>query len=157
MRKNPKNDLRKQELMCNSFLQTQIDKFFEKQYSICIRYKENNMKTIPVEFKDDKDRMIMLAMFVLTIFCSFIPSLIVFFILKNNINESMYEGSKALFNFELLLFLISLLCLIPVIGWLASPILIPVLLIWNVIIVVINLCSMAKENIVKVPEYYKFI
>ena len=115
------------------------------------------MKNIVAEFKDDKDRMITLAMFILTLFFSFIPSLIVVFVPKTYISESTYEIAKTLFNFELLLFLISLLCFIPIIGWLASVILVPVLLIWNVIIVVISLCSMAKDNTVKIPEYYKFI
>ena len=36
-------------------------------------------------------------------------------------------------------------------------IIVPVILIWNIIIVVINLCSLAKENVAKLPEYYKFI
>ena len=96
-------------------------------------------------------------MFVLTLFFAFIPSLIVIFIPKNYISESTYQIAKTLFNFELLLFLISLLCWIPLIGWLASVLIVPVVLIWNAIVVVINLCSIAKENVTKIPEYYKFI
>lgn len=115
------------------------------------------MKNIVAEFKDDTDRLITVAMFILTLFFAFIPSLIVVFIPKNYISESTYQIAKTLFNFELLLFLISLLCLVPIIGWLASAIIVPVILIWNTIIVVINLCSIAKENTAKVPEYYKFI
>lgn len=115
------------------------------------------MKNIAANFKDDKDRIITLAMFILTLFLSFIPSLIVVFIPKNYISESTYEIAKSLFNFELLLFLISLLCLIPILGWIASFLIAPVLLIWNAIIVIINLCSIAKENVAKIPEYYKFI
>ena len=115
------------------------------------------MKIISAEFNDDKDRMITVAMFVLTLFFSVIPSLVVVFIPKNYISQSTYEIAKCLFNFELLLFLISLLCLVPFFGWLASFIIVPVLLIWNAIIVVINLCSLAKENAAKIPEYYKFI
>ena len=115
------------------------------------------MKNISTQFKDDTDRMRTLAMFILTLFFAFIPSLIVVFIPKNYISESTYEIAKSLFNFELLLFLISLLCLIPIIGWIASFIIAPVLLIWNAVIVIINLCSIAKENTAKLPEYYKFI
>ena len=115
------------------------------------------MKIITAEFKDDKDRITSIAMFILTLFFAFIPSLIVVFIPKNYISESTYEIAKTLFNFELLLFLISLLCFIPIIGWIASLFIVPVLLIWNIIIVIINLCSIAKENVAKIPEYYKFI
>ena len=115
------------------------------------------MKIISAEFKDDKDRLITVAMFILTLFFSLIPALVVVFIPKNYISQSTYEIGKTLFNFELLLFLISLLCLIPVIGWLASLIIVPIILIWNTIIVVINLCSIAKDNTAKLPEYYKFI
>ena len=115
------------------------------------------MKNLVAEFKDDKDRMITLAMLILSLFFGFIPALIVVFIPKNYISESTYEIAKTLFNFELLLFLISLLCLIPIIGWIASLIIVPILLIWNTIILIISLCSMAKENVVKIPEYYKFI
>ena len=115
------------------------------------------MKNITTEFKDDIDRMITLAMFIITLFAGFIPSLIAIFISKKYISESTYEIAKPLFNFELLLFLVSLLCWIPFIGWLASLIIVPVILIWNTVIVVINLCSIAKENTAKLPEYFKFI
>ena len=115
------------------------------------------MKNIATTFKDDKDRIITIAMFILTLFASFIPSLVVVFIPKDYISESTYEIAKTLFNFELLLFLISLLCLIPIIGWIAAPIIVPVIYVWNAIIVIINLCSIAKENVAKLPEYYKFI
>ena len=78
------------------------------------------MKNIPAQFRDDRDRMITLAMFILAMFFGFIPPLIVVFVPKNYISESTYEIAKTLFNFELLLFLISLLCFIPIIGWIAS-------------------------------------
>lgn len=115
------------------------------------------MKYIAAQFKDDTDRMITVAMFIITLFASFIPSLIVIFIPKNYISESTYEIAKTLFNFELLLFLVSLLCWVPFIGWIASIVIVPVICIWNAIIVVINLCSIARENAAKLPEYYKFM
>ena len=57
------------------------------------------MKNIVAEFRDDKDRMITLAMFILTLFSGFIPSLVVVFIPKDYISESTYEIAKTLFNF----------------------------------------------------------
>jgi hypothetical protein len=115
------------------------------------------MKQFDPIFKDDKDRLIALAMFILSIFAIFIPALVVIFIPKNYISENTYNIAKTLFNFELLLFLISLLFVIPVIGWIAGFILTPVLMIFNVIIIIINLCAIAGNNLIKIPEPYKFI
>ena len=119
--------------------------------------KENGMKNIPAQFRDDRDRMITLVMFILAMFFGFIPPLIVVFVPKNYISESTYEIAKTLFNFELLLFLISLLCFIPIIGWIASFLIVPILIIWNIVIIVINLCAMGKDNVIKIPEPYKFM
>ena len=115
------------------------------------------MKHFTPNFKDDKDRLIMLAMLLASIFLVFIPSLIVIFIPKDYISENTYEIAKTLFNFELLLFIISLLFIIPVIGWAVGFILAPVLMILNVIIIIINLCAIAGNNELKIPEPYKFI
>lgn len=115
------------------------------------------MKEIQAVFKDDRDRVITLAMLITTMFFIFVPSLIVIFIPKQYISESTYEIGKTLFNFELLLFLISLLFLVPIIGWIAGFIVAPILYIWNIVIIVINLCAMAGDGKIKIPEYYKFI
>jgi hypothetical protein len=96
-------------------------------------------------------------MLITTMFFIFVPSLIVIFIPKQYISESTYEIGKTLFNFELLLFLISLLFLVPIIGWIAGFIVAPILYIWNIVIIVINLCAMAGDGKIKIPEYYKFI
>ena len=63
------------------------------------------MRRFNPEFKDDKDRLITLAMLIASMFFVFVPSLIVIFIPKNYISETTYEVAKTLFNFELLLFL----------------------------------------------------
>lgn len=115
------------------------------------------MKNFTPTFKDDKDRLITLAMFITSIFFIFIPSLIVILLPKDYISESSYEMAKSLFNFELLLFLISLLFVIPIIGWIAGFILAPVMMIINVIVIVIDLCAIAGNREVKIPEPYKFI
>ena len=115
------------------------------------------MKRIEPVFKDDKDKLITLAMIVCSLFFIFIPSLIVIFIPKQYISETTYEISKAFFNFELLMFLISLFFMIPIIGWLAACFVAPIMMILNVIIVVINLCALAKKDTIKVPVLYEFI
>lgn len=115
------------------------------------------MKNFDPIFKDDQDRLIALAMFILSIFAIFIPALVVVFVPKHIISENTYNIAKTLFNFELLLFLISLLFLIPVIGWLAAPIVAPIIMIFNVIIIIINVCALAGNNQLKIPEPYKFL
>ena len=115
------------------------------------------MKDFIPTFKDDRDRLISIAMFITSIFFSFIPSLIVIFIPKNYISESTYEMGKSLFNFELLLFLVSLLFLIPILGWLLAVIGAPIILILNLIVLIVNLCAIASNKEVKIPEPYKFI
>ena len=115
------------------------------------------MRRFNPEFKDDKDRLITLAMLIASMFFVFVPSLIVIFIPKNYISETTYEVAKTLFNFELLLFLISLLFVIPIIGWIVGFIVAPILMIWNVIVIIINLCAFASNKELKIPEYYKFV
>ncbi len=115
------------------------------------------MKTIVPAFKDDKDKLITLAMVITSLFFIFIPALIVVFIPKQYISESTYEIAKAFFNFELLMFLITLFFMVPIIGWLAACFIGPILMILNVIIVVINLCALAKKDTLKVPVFYEFI
>ena len=89
------------------------------------------MRRFNPEFKDDKDRLITLAMLIASMFFIFVPSLVVIFIPKNYISETTYEVAKTLFNFELLLFLISLLFVIPIIGWIVGFIVAPILMIWR--------------------------
>ena len=115
------------------------------------------MKNFTPQFKDDKDRLITLAMFITSMFFIFIPALIVIFIPKDYISETTYNIAKSLFNFELLLFLISLLFIIPIIGWIVGFIIAPLLMLWNIVIVVINLCAIAGNKELKIPEYYSFI
>ena len=115
------------------------------------------MRTFTPTFKDDKDRLITLAMFILTLFFVFFPALIVIFIPRNYTSDSTYDIAKTLFNFELLLFLISLLFIVPVIGWVVGFIVAPILMIWNIVIIIINLCAMTANKEIKIPEFYRFI
>ena len=115
------------------------------------------MKQFAPAFKDDKDRLITLGMLIGSIFFIFIPALIVVFVPKDYISESTYEIAKTLFNFELFLFLISLLFMVPIIGWIVGFIVAPLLAIWNIVIIVIDLCAIAGNNPIKIPEPYKFI
>lgn len=115
------------------------------------------MKTISPAFKDDTDKLIALTMVICSIFFIFIPSLLVIFLLKDKVSGCTMSLAKAFFNFELLLFLISLTFLIPVIGWLLGTILGPILIILNVVFVVINILAMAGNKEMKMPSWYEFI
>lgn len=115
------------------------------------------MKTIFIDFRNDSDRGILILTFILSMGLMFIPPLLTFFLAKEYLSESAMQTVKSLFNFELLLFLIGLISIIPIIGWLLSIILIPLIAIYNIIIIVINMCSMAKNNEVKIPVMYEFL
>ena len=115
------------------------------------------MKKISPVFKNDTDKLIALAMIIFSMFFIFIPALIVIFLPKNIISDTTYALAKAFFNFELLLFLISLTFIIPVIGWLLGVILGPILIIVNIIFIIINICAMAGNNEMKVPSFFEFI
>ena len=115
------------------------------------------MKKFMPAFKDDKDKLITLAMVIGSFFFVFVPSLIVVFIPREYISECTYVIAKALFNFELLLFLISLLLLIPIIGWIAAVFVAPLLAIINFVVIIINLCALANNSELKIPVPYEFI
>lgn len=115
------------------------------------------MKKIMPAFKDDNDKLIVVAMLILSMFLVFVPALVVVLLLKDRVSETSYQIAKMFLNFELLLFLVSLIFVLPVIGWLLGVILGPVLMIVNVVVCVMNLCSIGKNSEVKVPVPYEFV
>ena len=115
------------------------------------------MKKIMPVFKDEKDKVIAVAMIITSMFLVFVPALLVVLFGKNYVSESTYEISKAFFNLELLLFLISLIFVIPVIGWVLGTILGPLMMVFNVVICIINLCAVAKGGETKIPVGYEFV
>lgn len=115
------------------------------------------MKIVPSVFNDDRDKLAAVAVVLCSMFFSFLPGLVVLLFLKEKVSANTYEISKGFFNFELLLFLISLIVVIPLIGWIAGAILIPVMAIFNIVIIVIDLCAIAKGAEVKVPEWFSFL
>jgi len=115
------------------------------------------MKKIMPMFKDDKDKIIIVAMTLLSMFFVFVPALVVVLFFKEQISENSYQISKSFLNFELLLFLISLIFAVPVVGWLLGVIFAPLMMIFNIIIVFLAMCSIAKGAEVKIPVPYEFI
>lgn len=115
------------------------------------------MKNIIPMFKDDRDKIIVVAMIVASMFFVFVPALLVILLLKEQISDNSYQITKSFLNFEILLFLISLIFVVPVIGWLIGVIAGPLLMIFNVIICIINLCAVIKGSETKIPVAYEFI
>ena len=115
------------------------------------------MKKIMPEFKDEKDKVITVAMIIASIFFSFIPALVVVFFMKDYISESSANIAKLFFNFELLLFLLALIFIIPIVGQILGFVLGPIMMIVNVILCVTNLCAVGKGTEVKLPVPYEFI
>ena len=116
------------------------------------------IKKIAPKFNDETDKVIIIGMFVASILpLLFIPPLLVVFLMKERISEETFQIAKAYFNFELLLFLITLIFILPVIGWIARISLYPIIYILNIVIIVINLCAIAKEVDIKIPVPYEFI
>ena len=115
------------------------------------------MKSVLPLFKDDRDKIITVAMVVASMFFIFIPALVVVLLLKERISESSYAIAKSFLNLELLLFLISLIFMIPVLGWFLGVVLGPLMMIFNVIICILALCAIVKGAEVKIPVPYEFI
>ena len=115
------------------------------------------MKKFVPSFKDERDKIAGVATIILSMFLCFIPALIVVLFLKEQVSEGTYEIAKAFFNFELRLFLISLIFFIPVIGWVLGFIGGPIIMIFNIVICIINLCAVAKNSEIKVPVPYEFV
>ncbi len=116
------------------------------------------IKKFPIEFKDDTDRIIIVAMFICCLFpLLFIPPLVVILLLKKFISEKSYNIAKAFFNFQLLMFLISLIFVIPVVGWMLAIVAAPILYIANIVIIILALCSIIKGGEMKIPVPFEFV
>ena len=113
-------------------------------------------KIMPV-FKDDDDRIVTIAVLLTSCFFLFIPSLLAVLCLKDKLSEESQAIIKSVFNFELFIFIISLFFMIPIIGWFAGVFIAPLLAIWNAIVMIIALCSIAKGKEVSVPVPYEFL
>ena len=115
------------------------------------------MKSIIPTFRDENDKLASVAVVLLPLLFFFIPSLLVVLFGKKYVGESSYEISKMVFNYELFIFLVSLIAIIPIIGWIIGFILIPILTIWNVIVMILALCAIGKGAEVKIPVFYEFV
>ncbi|MEE3350100.1 MAG: hypothetical protein VZR09_08680 [Candidatus Gastranaerophilaceae bacterium] len=115
------------------------------------------MKNFVAEYKDDTDKLILLIMIISSYFLFCLPAFIVIVGLKKYISESTYNITKAIFNFELLLLLICLTCLIPLIGWILGIFITPIIFILNIIIITLNIIAIAKKSNLQIPVWFEFL
>ena len=115
------------------------------------------MKKFLAECKDDNDKLILILMLVASFFLFCLPAFIVIVGLKKFISESTYNITKAIFNFELLLLLVTLSFLIPIVGWIVGALLGPIICIFNIIIITINIIAVARKTELYVPVWFEFL
>ena len=112
------------------------------------------MKVFSPAFRDDQDKITVLLVVLASLFFTCFPALIIVLFLKDKVSENSYAIIKALFNFELVLFLaLLLLTFIPVISWLVNI----AVLIFNVIVILQNVFAIAKNSEIKFPSWFEFI
>lgn len=123
------------------------------------------MEKFMPEFKDDNDKLIMIAMFLSALIFMFISPLVVMLACKNVISETSYKIAKAFLNFELLLLIVSILfviiSMIPVIGWIVGILIGGIfglaLYIVNVVIILMAVFAISQMQEVKIPVLFQFI
>ena len=123
------------------------------------------MKSFSMEFKDDNEKVIVVGMILLAMVLSFISPLLVFFLFRDKISEKSYEFTKALLNFELLLFIICIIfCIIsfiPLIGWLIGAFLgwlfSAVIIIYNAVMMLLNIFKISDRKEAQLPVPYEFV
>lgn len=123
------------------------------------------MEKFMPEFKDDNDKLIMIAMFLSALIFMFISPLVVMLACKNVISETSYKIAKAFLNFELLLLIVSILfviiSMIPVIGWIVGILIGGIfglaLYIVNVVIILMAVFAISQKQEVKIPVLFQFI
>ena len=115
------------------------------------------MEVILPVFKNPEDRNILILALLLALVFGFIPFLLVLLFLNEKIGESSKQIIKSFLNFELLIFLISVIAAIPIVGFLVSLLICPLCFIVNLIVILMALLAISNNQAVKIPVFIKFI
>lgn len=100
------------------------------------------------KFKDVNEGNIMRITGLLSIFFLFIPALIIYFVFQEGFSKESKEIVVELVNFNIVAFIAFFICgIVPIIGWLASLVICPVVLIINIIIAI----QIVNGTEVKIP------
>ncbi len=127
--------------------------------------KGEDMKSFPLEFNDDTEKIIIIGMTLCAIVLSFLSPLFVILLLKEKIGGKSYEYSKALLNFELFLFILCIIFfiigLIPIIGWIIALLLGGIfstcIIIYNAIMMLLSVFNISDKKETKLPVPYEFV
>lgn len=116
------------------------------------------MTQIKPNFKDENEGNIVRLTALLTIFFSFIPGLVIYYAMPDSLSKESKEIIAEMVNFNIVGFLAILLCsviptigLVPIIGWLASAVVYPLVLIINIVIAL----QILNNSEVKIPVIFQ--
>ena len=112
-------------------------------------------KIMPI-FRDENDKLLTIIALIASIFLPVIPFLVLFF-LKDNLSENSFAITKAFLNFEILLFVISLICWVPIVGWIICLIFGPIILLINAVIMLMGILSILNNKEVCIPKIVTLI
>ena len=115
------------------------------------------MEVISPEFKDENEKNTMTLLAVLTILTAIVAPLVVFFAMKENLSPAANAVTKALLNFEILMTILTIICMIPIIGWMAAFLLAPFITIAHLIVTIVATLCLVNNQPVKVWAPVKFI
>ncbi len=115
------------------------------------------MKRYKVEFKNDNDKLIFILVLLGSLFAFCLPAFIAIMFCKKYLSEGTYDVCKGLFNFELLILLITIAFTVPVIGWILGWIFGTAIVIFNIVIVVVNIVALAQKTEFMVPVLFEFL
>ena len=115
------------------------------------------METLTPAFQTEEEKYIMIAMLVCCLFLGFLSPLIIMIVAKEKLSESSLQMLKAFLNFELFLLILIVVTLIPIIGWILSFILCPVIFVCGLLFPIWGLVATANNQAFKVPVLFKFV
>ena len=115
------------------------------------------MKKYNIEFKDDNDKLIFILVLIESLFTFCLPAFIAIMFLKKYLSEGTYDCLKGLFNFELLLLLVTIAFTVPVIGWILGWVFGTALVIFNIVIIVLNFIALVQKTEFMIPVFFEFL
>lgn len=120
--------------------------------------EQNNAQAeLLLKFKDEHEKTLVMVVVILSIVVGFLPSLIIWFLQKDQLSSSAQQLILNLLNFELTLLLCSLITFVPFLGWIISALLLPAIWIFNLLICLLLLSSISKNRLFKISFMLELI
>jgi len=115
------------------------------------------MEVILPDYKDVDEKNTVMLVALLTILTTIIAPLITFFAMKDYLSPAANAIIKALLNFEILMVILSIVCMIPIIGWLIAFLLVPCIIIVHYAVTIVATLCIINNQPVKIWAPVKFI